>query len=89
MKNLDDAIALYNYAMESPLIVHNCTLKVSYSIHQHLQSNPHDYKPSNIILITFCGSAKAPITLFDLANVYSIVFYSNRCATEFMRWLRS
>ena len=69
MKNIEDAIALYNFAIKTPIVVHNYTLRVGYSIHQHLQSNPHDYTPSHIILITICGSAKSPLSLFSMARV--------------------
>lgn len=88
MKNIEDAKALYTYALETPLVVHNCTLKVGYSIHQHLQSNPHDYTPSHIILITICGSAKAPISLFEMAKVVIVLFFDCRCVIKSMMWLR-
>lgn len=84
MKNVEDAIALYTYAKANPLIVHNYTLEVGYSIHQHLQSNPHDYTPSHIILITICGSAKAPLTLFEMARVDFFLSFYYRCVIKYM-----
>lgn len=71
---MEDAIALYNHSLETPITVHNYKLRVGYSIHQHLQSNPHDYTPSHIILITICGSAKAPLSLAELARVMLFSF---------------
>lgn len=70
MENIEDAIALFNHAMETPIVVHNYKLRVGYSIHKSLQSNPHDYTPSHIILITICGSAKSPLSLPELAKVF-------------------
>ena len=69
MKNLDDAIAFFEYSLNNQLFLFHHRIEVKYSIHQHLQRNPLDYTVSHIILVTICGCDKSPLSLQEIAGV--------------------
>jgi hypothetical protein len=69
MKNLDDAIALYEFAKNNSLLLHNSPMNVNYSVHKRLQRNPLDYTPCHILLVTICGCSDFPLSLFQMASV--------------------
>ena len=69
MKNLDDAIALYEFAKNNSLLLHNSPMNVNYSVHKRLQRNPLDYTPCHILLVTICGCSDFPLSLFQRASV--------------------
>ena len=72
MERLEDAVSLHEYYLTNHCVIRNHPVEVNYSIHQHLQRNPLDYTPSHIILVTMCGCAKSPLSIFEMASVLSM-----------------
>ena len=70
MKSIDDAIRLYEDARKKQIILFNAIINVSYSVHKVLKQNPMDYTPSNILLVTICGSSQIPFSLIEMTSVW-------------------
>ena len=69
MKNIDDAIRLFEDAKKKQIVLFNAIISVSYSVHKELKQNPMDYTPSNILLVTICGYSQIPFSLNEMASV--------------------